>query len=269
MLIRLLNQGKAALAAQAAGLASDKLTFHSFKVSSELSASYNPDMTAPATPLLFTGNVANMTYAALGPQDFTLSIDVPPDQPYGVIGSVVLYVSYLGTTYAFAALFLDDERRYNYHLNSADNEVGTDHTINVMLRLPSWAQRFDLSNITQTTAEWLQVETLSDVDHPRNDYHEQIFIQHHWQTAEPVLAHKVGNELWGTHEAYLGLLSPMHYTGNGLAFPWSVASSPTMSFDQGSATGGTSEYPFYSFDDEDSSYLGGGPGSSFDTDLGA
>lgn len=186
----LLDEGYNALIAQATS--GDKLQFSRFQVGSSLSTGGNQALAGAAGTVWFTGSASDMAISPFTSEQVDVWCQIEHDDPTGVIGNVVLFVTLGSVEYAFM-LLEPVAGMSNVKLKTSVHKVGMHADLHLLMTFPNLLDRFDFSNLTQFDVGWLEVDTELEVPHSFTTLHDQMVIAEHSELGRPVLALNLGN----------------------------------------------------------------------------
>ena len=196
MRLDILTTGLQAIAAQAAAPGS-KITFTRWELGDKVDFTFLPSITAAQGTVFASGDISRMFYVPLSSEEAMVVCKVSATDPTGVIGNLVLFVSFGGNEYPFAML-----RQHvtvtDVKLQTSVHKVGTDVSLCAMLAIPGLLNRFDFSTLQVERPTWLAVDTMFDLPLPFDDLHD-LFVVANAGDGRPALVFNVDNQLFGNH----------------------------------------------------------------------
>lgn len=203
MRIDMLTSGLQQLQAQAADR-DNKITFTHFAFGDSRSftfnASANYDRTGASGPaaegaVLCVQSASRITFNRIDADQITLHLLIDRDQPEGIIGNVVLYTTRLGVEVPFAIIRNNSPDTKNIKLQSTGRSFGMDLYIHVLLRIRELLTRISTANLVEETVEFKTVTDETTVPWEITSQHDQMLINKHGVTGDPVFAVKA-HGLW-------------------------------------------------------------------------
>lgn len=197
MIVDLLTSGKAALDAQSSTGYAAKLTPTRWVLGDATNFTFNPAATNVVGNVVTSGTAGSMVYLPLSDDEVSVICRVPDTDPSGVIGNLILYMSYLGTEHAFCMVRESSPIIQNVKLARPEHVVGMELNINIGLSLGSIAAKLDLSGLVMEQPTWLSVANDKNLPSPRSTMQNGIVVQEHLLIGGVVPAFNVGNMWWG------------------------------------------------------------------------
>ena len=195
MIIDLLNGGLAALTAQSGQ--SDKLVPTRWVLGDATDFTFATSLSSVQGTVLSTGNASTMVYVPLTEDEASIICRVPDTAPVGIIGNLVLYVSFQGTEYPFCMVRENTSDIQNTKLQRPDNAVGMELNISIALALIGIESRIDFSVMVMETPTWLSLADDKEVPSPLYSQRNNMMIDTHFFVGGPVPVFAVGAQWFG------------------------------------------------------------------------
>lgn len=143
-----------------------------------------------------TGDKTRMVYVPQDSVKCSIICKLTPDDPTGIVGNLVLFVTFNEVEYPFLML-RQHVSIHDVKLQRTVHKVGTELNLNLSLSIPGLLSRFDFSELTVERPSWLVLDTEFDLPASFIDERDQAFVGNFGGTGKPAMLFSAGNEFYG------------------------------------------------------------------------